>query len=54
GLGIHKDFAVVVCEGVFELSKILSQTQGLSPSEMTQIRMHIGLINDTSIKLGIL
>ncbi|CAG8736402.1 3108_t:CDS:2 [Cetraspora pellucida] len=52
GFEVHKDFAVVVCEAVFELNKILSRTHGLSPAEITQIRIHVGLINDTSINLG--
>ncbi|RHZ81859.1 hypothetical protein Glove_117g283 [Diversispora epigaea] len=54
GFEVHKDFAVVVCEAVFELNKILSRTQGLLPAEIIQIKIYVGLINDTSINMGVI
>ncbi|CAG8701022.1 13135_t:CDS:1, partial [Ambispora gerdemannii] len=54
GFEVHKDFAVVVCEAVFELNKILSRTQGLLPTETIQIKIHVGLINGTSINMGVI
>ncbi|RHZ61701.1 hypothetical protein Glove_346g62 [Diversispora epigaea] len=54
GFEVHKDFAVVVCEAVFELNKILSRAQGLLPAEIIQIRIYVGLINDTSINMGVI
>ncbi|CAI2184393.1 20278_t:CDS:2, partial [Funneliformis geosporum] len=54
GFKVHKDFAVIVCEDVFELNKILVKTQGLLPEKIIQIKIHVGLINDTSINLGVI
>ncbi|CAG8617016.1 9092_t:CDS:2, partial [Diversispora eburnea] len=54
GFEVHKDFAVVVCEAVFELNKILSRTQGLLPAEIIQIKIYVGLINDMSINMGVI
>ncbi|CAI2172436.1 910_t:CDS:2, partial [Funneliformis geosporum] len=52
GFEVHKDFAVVY-EAVFELNRILSRTQDLSPDEIMQIKIHVGLINDASINLDV-
>ncbi|CAI2197418.1 7782_t:CDS:2, partial [Funneliformis geosporum] len=54
GFEVHKDFAVVVCEDVFELNKILVRTQSLLPEEIIQIKVHVGLIIDISINLGVI
>ncbi|CAG8584739.1 4302_t:CDS:2, partial [Acaulospora colombiana] len=54
GFEVHKDFAVVVCEVAFELNKILSRTQGLLPAETIKIKIYVGLINDTSINIGVI
>ncbi|CAG8561220.1 8696_t:CDS:2, partial [Ambispora gerdemannii] len=54
GFEVHKDFAVVVCEAVYELNRILSMTRNLSPAEVLQIKVYVALANDTSINFGII
>ncbi|RHZ47086.1 hypothetical protein Glove_593g44 [Diversispora epigaea] len=53
GVQIHKDFAVVVAEAVHALSRILS-THVISESEISLIRVHVALVNNAHIRLGIL
>ncbi|CAG8556036.1 4863_t:CDS:2, partial [Racocetra fulgida] len=48
---IHKDYAVVAAEASFELNRILSITP---ESKVPEIRMHVGLISNSGIRLGIL
>ncbi|CAG8638912.1 6818_t:CDS:2, partial [Paraglomus occultum] len=53
GFSVHKDYAVVVCEAVFEMNRILTMAC-LSSDEVTAITMHVALVNDTSISLGMI
>ncbi|RHZ76755.1 hypothetical protein Glove_193g51 [Diversispora epigaea] len=53
GVQIHKDFAVVVAEAVHALSRILS-THVILESEISLIRVHVALVNNAHIRLGIL
>ncbi|CAG8550624.1 10329_t:CDS:2, partial [Ambispora gerdemannii] len=51
---IHKDHAVILAEAVFEMNRTLSAACNPSPNEVTAIRMHIALANDTYVKFGAL
>ena len=53
GVWIHKDFAVVVAEAVHTINRILS-THIISESEISKIRVHVALVNNAHIRLGIL
>nr|CAG8612211.1 1254_t:CDS:2 [Entrophospora candida] len=53
GVRIHKDFAVVVAEAVHTINRILSM-HIISESEISKIRVHVALVNNAHIRLGIL
>ncbi|RIA84895.1 hypothetical protein C1645_879656 [Glomus cerebriforme] len=53
GVQVHKDFVVVFAEAAHALSRILS-THTFSESEISLIRVHIALVNNSHIRLGIL
>lgn len=53
GVQVHKDFAVVVAEAAHALNRILS-THTFSESEISLIRVHFALVNNSHIRLGIL
>ncbi|RIB10617.1 hypothetical protein C2G38_2250649 [Gigaspora rosea] len=48
---IHKDHAVVAAEAAFELNRLLSL---VPESKVLEVRVHVGLISNSIISLGIL
>ncbi|CAG8437829.1 16833_t:CDS:2, partial [Funneliformis mosseae] len=53
GVQVHKDYAVVIAEASHALNRILS-THMFSESEISLIRVHVALVNNAHIRLGIL
>ncbi|RIA99968.1 hypothetical protein C2G38_2130683, partial [Gigaspora rosea] len=52
GFSVHKDEMVVAAEAAFEYNRILTAAYYLSEDEVNSSRLHIGLINGTTIHLG--
>ncbi|CAG8627870.1 8372_t:CDS:2 [Ambispora gerdemannii] len=52
GFSVHKDEIVVAAEAAFEYNRILAAAHHLSEDEVNALRLHIGLINGTTIHLG--
>jgi len=52
GFSQHKDEIVVAAEAAFEYNRILAAANYLSEDEVNATRLHIGLINGTTIHLG--
>ncbi|CAG8638122.1 10429_t:CDS:2 [Acaulospora morrowiae] len=52
GFSVHKDEMVVAAEATFEYNRILTAAYYLSEDEVNSSRLHIGLINGTTIHLG--
>jgi hypothetical protein len=52
GIDIHKDSNVVLAEGSFELTQILSKLPKLPSQQLRNIQMHLALINNGQIKLN--
>ncbi|CAI2189934.1 16770_t:CDS:2, partial [Funneliformis geosporum] len=52
GHEIHKDNIVVVAEAVYEFNRILSLSQNPSEEEVNKARIHIGLVNGTTINFS--
>lgn len=50
---VHRDYAVVIAEAPHALNRILS-THMFSESEISLIRVHVALVNNAHIRLGIL
>ncbi|RUS32084.1 hypothetical protein BC938DRAFT_476326 [Jimgerdemannia flammicorona] len=54
GFEIYTEYAVIACEAAFELNCILEMANHLTPDEVTTIKVHVALINGTSISLGVI
>ncbi|CAG8738545.1 15637_t:CDS:2, partial [Dentiscutata erythropus] len=52
GFSVHKVEMVVAAEAAFEYNRILTAAYYLSEDEVNSSRLHIGLINGTTIHLG--
>jgi hypothetical protein len=52
GFAVHKDTVAVVAEAAFEYNRILAVAYYLSEDEVNATRLHIGLVNGTTIRLS--
>ncbi|CAG8525696.1 10490_t:CDS:2 [Funneliformis mosseae] len=52
GFAVHKDAVVVVAETAFEYNRMLTVAYYLSEDEVNATRLHIGLVNGTTIRLN--